>query len=87
MFYEWREAQRSGDSAGSLRHAEQLLRLQNEAGQYAVANDLGRRYIEAGAVGLNASTSHDATRYHVSVPSNKLELWFALEAERFQVSV
>lgn len=77
----------------------------------------------AGGVGLNASTSHDATKYYVSLPQNKLEvrkatccprtrcnsllfagcaiirrvwlpslriwclqLWFAMEAERFQVS-
>lgn len=39
----------------------------------------------AGAVGLNASTSHDSTRYIASLPSNVLELWFALESERFQV--
>ncbi len=37
-----------------------------------------------GAVGLNASTSHDATRFYVSLPANKLELWLALEAERFR---
>ena len=29
--------------------------------------------------------SHDATKYFMSMPANKLELWFALEAERFQV--
>eukprot|EP00967_Tisochrysis_lutea_P134204 scaffold236671_cov17-Tisochrysis_lutea.AAC.1 len=37
-----------------------------------------------GAVGLNASTSQDQTRYFCSLPSNKLELWFALESERFR---
>ncbi len=35
-------------------------------------------------MGLNATTSHDQTRYFVSLPSNKLELWMALEAERFR---
>ena len=39
----------------------------------------------AGAIGLNASTSHDNTRFFVSLPTNALELWFALESERFQV--
>ncbi len=38
-------------------------------------------------MGLNASTSHDCTRYFLSLPSNKLELWFALEAQRFQSPV
>lgn len=36
-------------------------------------------------MGLNATTSHDATKYFMSLPANMLELWFALEAERFQV--
>jgi hypothetical protein len=26
-------------------------------------------------------------RYYVALPSNKLELWFALESERFQAPV
>ena len=87
VFYEWRQARSAGDPKGVMKHAEKLLKLQNEAGTYAVANDYGARFAQAGAVGLNASTSHDATKYHVSLPSNKLELWFALEAERFQVQI
>lgn len=38
---------------------------------------------EAGAVGLNAFTSLDETAYIMSLPANKLELWFALESDRF----
>ena len=37
----------------------------------------------AGGVGLNATTSRDATRYFYSLPSNKLELFFSLESSRF----
>ena len=36
-----------------------------------------------GAEGLNAFTSFDQTAYHYSLPSNRLELWAALEADRF----
>ena len=36
---------------------------------------------------LNAQTSHDATKYFVSLPANKLELWFAMEAARFRSPV
>ena len=40
--------------------------------------------IEAnGGVGLNASTGLDATQYNYSLPSNRLELWFMLESQRF----
>ena len=38
---------------------------------------------QQGAVGLNAFTSADQTGYFYSLPSNKAELWFALEADRF----
>ena len=48
-------------------------------------NAFGAMLQKSGAVGLNASTSHDATKYFMSLPANMLELWFALEAERFQV--
>ncbi|MFT5143559.1 MAG: putative Zn-dependent peptidase [Rhodothermales bacterium] len=36
-----------------------------------------------GGVGLNASTSSDATMYYYSLPANKVELWFSLESARF----
>ena len=36
-----------------------------------------------GGTGLNAGTSSDQTSYIVSLPSNKVELWAALESERF----
>jgi predicted Zn-dependent peptidase len=38
---------------------------------------------ENGAVGLNAFTSLDETAYIMSMPANKLELWFAMESDRF----
>ena len=52
--------------------------------QYAIPNEFGQTYEAAGGVNLNASTGYDATDYHVSLPANKAELWFAMEAERFQ---
>ena len=36
-----------------------------------------------GGDGLNAFTSRDQTAYIISMPSNKLELWMAMESERF----
>lgn len=47
------------------------------------SNEFDEIVTRAGAVGLNASTSSDATQYYYSLPSNKAELWFALEADRF----
>jgi predicted Zn-dependent peptidase len=36
-----------------------------------------------GGTGLNAQTGLDATEYYYSLPSNRLELWFMLESQRF----
>jgi predicted Zn-dependent peptidase len=36
-----------------------------------------------GGVGMNAGTGQDMTVYFYSLPSNKVELWMALDSERF----
>ncbi len=54
-----------------------------EAGEYSQSDELARVIEQAGGAGLNASTSNDATRYYLSFPSNKAELWFSLESARF----
>ena len=42
------------------------------------------RIVESnGGVGMNAGTAEDSTDYFYSFPSNKIELWFLLESERF----
>lgn len=66
---------------------DQMRTLEEEAAAFSVPNEFGATLSQAGAVGLNATTSHDATRYFMAMPANKLELWFALEAERFRVSI
>ncbi|WP_208734748.1 M16 family metallopeptidase, partial [Corallococcus praedator] len=58
-------------------------RVRAEAAQYVKQNEYGQIVEQAGGVGLNATTSADATRYFYSFPSNKLELWMSLESERF----
>ncbi len=61
-----------------------LARAQEQAARLAVPNAFGSMLQQAGGVGLNAATGQDDTTYYVSLPSNKLPLWFALEARRFQ---
>ncbi|MEX0930009.1 MAG: pitrilysin family protein [Balneolales bacterium] len=62
-------------------------RLQEEAGQYVVNNEFTQLIEHEGATGLNAFTSADATAYFYSLPQNKAELWFSLEADRFRQPV
>lgn len=61
-----------------------LDKLVSRASTLVVPNEIATILQREGGVGLNAMTSQDSTRYYVSLPSNKLELWFALESARFQ---
>ena len=47
-----------------------------------VRNEFDKIYTTAGATGMNAGTSEDFTVYFISVPANKLELWFWMESDR-----
>ena len=71
----------SPDRLSELEQA--FAKAQEEAGQYVIPNQLGEMVEREGGVGLNAFTGFDQTVYHYSLPSNKLELWAALEADRF----
>jgi len=56
--------------------------LQAQASQYVVGNEVALLYQRHGGVGFNASTGKDLTRYTISLPSNRLPLWAAIEADR-----
>jgi predicted Zn-dependent peptidase len=61
----------------------EFKQVESEASKLVKQNEMGRIVEQAGGVGLNASTSTEATRYFYSFPANKLELWMSLESERF----
>lgn len=65
----------------------ELARLEAEAGKYAVKNEVSEIYAKNGGVNYNAFTGKDSTAYMVSLPSNKLELWAAIEADRLRNAV
>ncbi|MCC5926760.1 MAG: insulinase family protein [Bacteroidetes bacterium] len=58
--------------------------LEEQAKEYVVSNEFSQIIDRAGGVGLNAGTGMDFTIYFYSLPQNKAELWFSLEAERFK---
>ncbi|WP_242026284.1 pitrilysin family protein [Limnothrix sp. FACHB-881] len=72
-----------GKTAEAQQLRQQLLALEQQAQPFVKQNEFGRLVEQAGGVGLNATTSADATRYFYSFPANKLELWMSLESERF----
>jgi predicted Zn-dependent peptidase len=47
-----------------------------------VKDEFDRVYTGLGASGMNAFTSEDVTVYFITVPANKLELWFWMESDR-----
>jgi len=69
----------------SLR--ERFEALEKEARQWVVTNELAELYDRNGSVGFNASTGREVTSYVVSLPSNRLPLWVAIEADRMANTV
>lgn len=62
---------------------KQIDELSYEASKYAVPNEYDKLISSIGASGTNAHTWYDETIYHNNIPSNELERWMIIEAERF----
>ncbi len=58
--------------------------LVKEQRDLLVKNEFDRVYTKNGASGMNAFTSNDMTCYFITVPKNKLELWFWMESDRLR---
>ncbi len=68
-----------------LEYRIQMLELMTSQKQYMTDSEaIGGIYDFHGAKRHNAFTSHDQTTYMVGMPSNCLELWMYIEADRFQ---
>ncbi len=63
---------------------QQFTELETKANALAVQNEFGLLYDSHGAIGLNASTSSELTRYIVSLPANRLPMWAAVESDRMR---
>jgi predicted Zn-dependent peptidase len=86
IWYELRAERKKGRQADTTR-LEELTKAFDEAieaaNQYVIANAFDHYLEKEGAVGINAGTGKDQTIYISSLPSNKVELWMALESDRF----
>ena len=72
------------------RDPQKLAQLQKEwqeaiaaADKFVVKNQFGEIVERHGGVGMNAFTTYDETAYMYSMPSNMIELWAAIESDRF----
>ncbi len=88
-----REAKRRGEVTGNIYSPEnqtprleelraEMKKLQDEQHELIVKDEFDKVYTANGASGLNAFTNEDMTTYFITVPANKLELWFWMESER-----
>ena len=76
------QARAVGDDDTVRRLAGEIAALEDEAREFVRSNEFDRILTQAGAQGLNATTTSESTTYFVELPSNRAELFFALEADR-----
>lgn len=78
-----RAKEEMADSAVLASLEAQQAAAADSSDQYAITNEFGQIVEREGGVGLNAGTSYDKTVYYIDYPSNRLELWMAMESDRF----
>ncbi len=76
--------EKKGDPARIAALQARLAALEKEAERYVVKDEFFDLYSRNGGVGYNAFTAKDGTTYLISLPSNKLELWAAIESDRMR---
>lgn len=72
------------DSLQRTQIYHQIDSISNVASQYAISNEYDRLMTFIGAQGTNAWTSTDQTVYTENIPSNELENWAIIQADRFR---
>jgi len=73
----------AGNRTPELEKLEsEFQKLVEEQRELMVKDEFDKIYTEAGASGMNATTNSDSTIYFITVPANKVELWFWMESER-----
>ncbi|MCQ2157828.1 MAG: insulinase family protein [Bacteroidales bacterium] len=55
-----------------------------EASKLSIPNEYDKLMASLGASGTNAYTSYDVTCYVENIPSNQIELWAKIQADRFE---
>jgi zinc protease len=75
------------DTENRERVWRQIDSISGEAAKLAIANEYDKMVSGLGAKGTNAYTSNEKTVYINDIPSNQIEKWLKLEAERFRYPV
>jgi predicted Zn-dependent peptidase len=75
------------DDAQRKQIYHQIDSISGVAAKYAIANEYDKMLAGIGGQGTNAFTSFDQTVYVNDIPSNQLENWLKIEAERYRKPV
>lgn len=75
------------DVAQRRKIYHQIDSISGVAAKYAIANEYDKMLATIGADGTNAFTSFDQTVYVNDIPSNQVNNWLKIEAERFRKPV
>ncbi len=75
---------RTTDSIARKTIYHKIDSISHEASKYAIPNEYDKLMAAIGAKGTNAYTSFDVTCYTEDIPSNEVENWAKIQAERFQ---
>ena len=75
------------DDAQRKKIYHQIDSISGVAAKYAIANEYDKMLAGIGGQGTNAFTSFDQTVYVNDIPSNQLENWVKIEAERYRKPV
>ncbi len=86
LYEEYRTIDMS-DEVNRERVWRQIDSVSGEAAKFAIANEYDKMVTGLGAKGTNAYTSNEKTVYVNDIPSNQIEKWLRLEAERFRYPV
>lgn len=73
---------------GHLKYIDSLKSnldsLAQQSSQYVIQNEFDQIYTRNGSAEFNAQTGYDLTTYFVSLPANRLDLWFNMESDRLK---
>ncbi|MDR1557734.1 MAG: insulinase family protein [Tannerellaceae bacterium] len=72
----------SGEAERKAIYA-QIDSVSQEASRIAIPNEYDKLMSAIGSQGTNAFTSYDVTAYMEDIPSNEIENWAAIQADRF----
>ena len=75
---------KTGDPAERKALYHRIDSISYEASKIAIPNEYDKLMASIGASGTNAYTSYDVTCYVENIPSNQIELWAKIQADRFQ---